>query len=271
MANSIEKYIVKQGSKVDLKKWKPNDKSLFPQGKLASKEVIKDLNIKLEELQELLYAEQKHKLLVVLQGLDTAGKDGTIRHVFEGVNPQGVRVASFKQPTPEELSHDYLWRVHKQMPKIGEIVIFNRSHYEDVLVVRVHNLVPKDVWEKRYEHIRSFEKMLADEGTTILKFFLHISKKEQKERLQARIDEPNKNWKFSFGDLKERKLWGQYTEAYEDALSKTSTDYAPWFVIPSNRKWYRNIIIADILVRTLKNFDMQYPKPEKNLKDVVIQ
>jgi PPK2 family polyphosphate:nucleotide phosphotransferase len=271
MKEIYNRYLVKPGKRVDLKDWDPNDKTLFPAGKAIGKEKLIELNVKLDRLQELLYAEHKNKLLVVLQALDSGGKDGTIRHVFEGVNPQGVRVSSFKVPTQEESDHDYLWRVHKQTPGNGEIVIFNRSHYEDVLVVRVHNLVPQKVWSKRYEHIRNFEKMLSDEGTTILKFYLHIDKNEQKERFQARIDESDKNWKFSFGDLKERKLWDKYMSAYEDVLSKTSTPYAPWFVIPSNRKWYRNLLIGSILIKALQDLKMSFPEPEGDLSKVVIK
>jgi PPK2 family polyphosphate:nucleotide phosphotransferase len=224
----------------------------------------------LEELQEMLYAEHKHKVLIVLQAMDTGGKDGTIRHVFEGVNPQGVRVAGFKKPTPEELDHDFLWRVHKQVPGKGEVVIFNRSHYEDVLVVRVHNLAPQEVWSKRYDHINDFERMLVDEGTTILKFFLHIDLDEQKERLQARLDEPNKRWKFNPEDLEERKLWPQYVKAYEDAISKTSTDWAPWYIVPANRKWYRNLVVGTVIIETLKDLDMRYPEAEFDPADIKI-
>jgi PPK2 family polyphosphate:nucleotide phosphotransferase len=219
----------------------------------------------------LLYAEQKHKVLIVLQGMDTSGKDGTIRRVFEGVNPQGVRVASFKQPTPEELDRDFLWRVHKQVPGKGEMVIFNRSHYEDVLVVRVHELVPKEVWSKRYEHINSFERMLADEGTTILKFFLHIDQEEQKQRLQARLDDPHKHWKFNPADLEERKLWPKYMKAYEEAISKTSTDGAPWYIVPANRKWYRNIVVGTIIVEALTRLNMRYPEPEFDAAKIQIE
>jgi PPK2 family polyphosphate:nucleotide phosphotransferase len=267
----MKKYRVKPDSKVDLSKWDPNEKGTFEGGKQEGKEAIKQLNVRLEALQEMLYAEDKHKVLVVLQAMDTGGKDGTIRHVFEGVNPQGVKVASFKVPTSEELAHDYLWRVHKQTPGSGEIVIFNRSHYEDVLVVRVHELVSKAVWSKRYDHINAFERTLADEGTTILKFFLHIDLDEQKERLQARLDEPNKRWKFSKGDLKERKLWPKYIEAYEDVLSKTSTEWAPWYIVPANRKWYRNLVIATTMIETLEGLNMSYPQPEEGLDDVVIE
>jgi len=264
-------YKVKPGSTVNLAEYDANDNQLFPDGKKASKKALEKFNNKLESLQELLYAEHKHKVLIVLQGMDTSGKDGVIRHVFDGVNPQGVKVASFKVPTPRELDHDYLWRIHQHTPGNGEIVIFNRSQYEDVLVVRVHNLVPPEVWEKRYDQINEFERTLAEEGTTILKFYLHIDKDEQKERLQARLDDPTKQWKFSVGDLKERKLWNEYTAAYEDVLSKTSTKYAPWYIIPSNRKWYRNLMIGEIMVDTLKKLDMQYPEPEEPLEGIVIE
>jgi len=182
-----------------------------------------------------------------------------------------VKVASFKVPTKEELDHDYLWRVHKNTPGKGEIVIFNRSHYEDILVVRVHDLVPKSVWRRRFKHIRDFERILADEGTTILKFFLHIDLDEQKERFQARLDTPHKRWKFRLGDLEERKLWDNYLTAYEEAISKTSTDWAPWYIVPANSKWYRNLIISRIIVETLESLNMSYPKPEENLDGVVIE
>ena len=267
----MNKYRVAPGDDINLSYWDPNDKSKFDGNKLTAQMRLEELNYELEALQELLYAEHKHNVLVVLQGMDTGGKDGTIRHVFEGVNPQGVKVASFKVPTREELDHDYLWRVHKQTPGKGEIVIFNRSHYEDVLVVRVHKLVPKEVWALRYEQINEFERLLYEEGTTILKFFLHIDLKEQKERLQARLDDPNKQWKFSLGDLEERKLWPEYSKAYEDVLNKTSTKWAPWYIVPANRKWYRNLVVASIMVDTLKRLDMSYPKPEDDLSQVNIE
>lgn len=266
----MEKYRVKPGSKVNLKKWNPDDKSEFDGVKEEGEEALKPLNKMVEQLQELLYAENKHKLLIVFQAMDAGGKDGTIREVFEGVNPQGVKVASFKVPTKEELAHDYLWRVHKHTPGNGEIVIFNRSHYEDVLVVRVNNYVDKKVWKKRYDHIKNFEKILADEGTTILKFYLHISKDEQKERFQERLDKKHKNWKFSLGDLDVRKQWDDYMKAYEEMLEKTSTDYAPWYIIPANRKWYRNIVISKIIIETLENLKMKFPEPEEGLSGVVI-
>jgi len=266
----VEQYRVKPGSRVDLSQWDPADKSAFDGDKGDAREVLKTLNERLEALQELLYAEGKHKVLVVLQALDTGGKDGTIRHVFEGVNPQGVQVASFGVPTSEELAHDYLWRVHRRTPGKGEIVIFNRSHYEDVLVVRVHNLVPPEVWSKRYAHINDFERLLAKEGTTILKFYLHISQDEQKERLQARLDEPHKRWKFKIGDLEERKLWPAYIAAYEEMLSQTSTDWAPWVIVPANRKWYRNLVVGTAIVEALEGLNMRYPQPEEDLSHVVI-
>jgi len=265
----MEKYLVTPKSKVKLGEWDPRDKD--GSDKDESVEEILKLNEKLEELQEILYAEHKHKLLIVLQGMDTSGKDGVIRHVFEGVNPQGVRVASFKVPTSEELDHDYLWRVHKHTPGRGEIVIFNRSHYEDVLVVRVHKLVPEGVWKKRYDQINDFEQQLAEEGTTILKFYLYISPEEQKERLQARLDDPTKRWKFHLGDLDERKLWPEYQRAYEDVLEKTSSKWAPWYLVPSDRKWYRNLVIGRVIVDCLKNLKLEYPAPEENLEGVVVE
>jgi PPK2 family polyphosphate:nucleotide phosphotransferase len=267
----MERYRVKPGSQIDLSRWDPNDKSAFEGDKKEGREALLALNERLETLQELLYAEHKHKVLVVLQAMDAGGKDGTIRHVFEGVNPQGVKVAGFQVPTRKELAHDYLWRVHKQTPGKGEIVIFNRSHYEDVLVVRVHNLVPPEVWSKRYDHINDFERMLAEEGTTILKFYLHIDRDEQKERLQARLDEPHKRWKFDVGDLEKRKLWPEYTKALEDVLSLTSTDWAPWYIVPANRKWYRNLVVGTVMVETLEGLKMSYPQPDEDLDQVVIE
>ncbi len=267
----MDQYRIEPGTLVDLAAWDPADRSAFEGDKAAARHELKALNDRLEELQELLYAEGKHKILIVLQAMDSGGKDGTIRHVFDGTNPQGVKVASFKKPTDTERAHDYLWRVHRHTPGSGEITIFNRSHYEDVLVVRVHNLVPPEVWGRRYDHINAFEKMLADEGTTILKFYLHISKEEQKERLQARLDEPHKQWKFAKGDLAERERWDEYAEAFAAVLSKTSTASAPWYVIPADRKWYRNLVVSRILVATLENLDMRYPEPEEDLEGIVIE
>ncbi len=267
----MDQYRIKPGTSVELSRWDPAEREAFEGDKDDARTTLKDLNNRLEELQELLYAEGKHKILIVLQAMDSGGKDGTIRHVFDGTNPQGVKVASFKKPTDEELAHDYLWRIHQHTPGSGEITIFNRSHYEDVLVVRVHDLVPPEVWGRRYDHINSFEKLLADEGTTILKFYLHISKDEQKKRLQARLDEPHKRWKFAKGDLAERARWDDYIRAFEAALSKTSTEWAPWYVIPADRKWYRNLLISKILVETLEGLEMTYPEPEEDLEGLVIE
>ena len=265
------RYRVDPGTRLDLSRFDAGDSSAFPGGKGEVKEVFQKLNGRLEELQEMLWATSRHKVLVVLQGMDTSGKDGTIRHVFDGVNPLGVRVASFKAPTPEELDHDFLWRVHPEVPGRGELVIFNRSHYEDVLAVRVRELAPPEVWKARYDQINDFERLLSETGTTILKFFLHIDQKEQKERLQARLDDPTKRWKFRKGDLEDRKLWKEYTEAYEEALSRTSTKHAPWYVVPANKKWYRNLVVATILVDALEKLDMRYPEPEEDLDGIVIE
>jgi len=261
----MDQYRVRPGKKVELKKWDPAETDKFDGGKKDGQERLDELNNSLETLQELLYAEHKHRVLIVLQGMDTSGKDGVIRSVFDGVNPQGVRVASFKTPSSIELDHDYLWRVHAQTPGKGEMVIFNRSHYEDVLVVRVHSLVPETVWKKRFEQINAFERTLAEEGTAILKFYLHIDPEEQRERLLARIEDPTKQWKFNPGDLKERALWQEYEKAYEDVLELTSTDWAPWYIVPANKKWYRDIVIAETIVDTLKNLDMKYPAPAEGL------
>jgi PPK2 family polyphosphate:nucleotide phosphotransferase len=268
--HNFEKYMLAQNTRVHLSDYDADETSLFPRGKKASKKELIRLSRDLDGLQELLYAEHKHKILVVLQAMDTGGKDGTVRTAYQGFNPQGFRVVSFKAPTPIELDHDYLWRVHKQIPGKGEITVFNRSHYEDVLLVRVHHLVPEETLERRYKHINDFERILADEGTTILKFFLNISKDEQKERLQARLDDKSKNWKFNPVDLKERKSWKEYVNAYEHILSQTSTDYAPWYVIPANKKWYRDLAIASITVQALQELNMQYPK-SSGLDDIVFK
>jgi PPK2 family polyphosphate:nucleotide phosphotransferase len=246
------------GSKVRIKNLDP-DATPLCDDKGDGKERCVALEERLGELQELLYAEHKHKVLVILQGMDTSGKDGTVRHVMSGVSPAGVRVVSFKKPTQEELDHDYLWRVHANVPGDGEIAVFNRSHYEDVLVVRVHELVEEKVWRKRYKQINEFERTLAATGTTILKFFLHISKDEQRKRLQERIDDPKKHWKFQHTDLDERKLWDDYMDAYAEMLEKTSTKWAPWYVIPANAKWYRNLVVADVITEALESLKMEYP------------
>ncbi len=267
----MNRYRIAPGSDLKLGEMNPDDQSEFSGGKKEAEKELDKITKELDDWQERLYAEGKRAALFVIQALDTGGKDGTIRSVFGNLNPQGTRVASFKAPTSNELAHDYLWRIHAALPRRGEIGVFNRSQYEDVLVVRVHNLVPKEVWEKRYDQIIAFEKMLTDEGTTIVKFFLHISKEEQKERLEARLADPDKHWKFNPGDLKERALWGEYEKAYEEAIQKTSTEYAPWYVIPSNRKWYRNVIIGRVVQDTLRRLDPQYPVVTADYSSIVIE
>ncbi|WP_456410662.1 polyphosphate kinase 2 family protein [Oceanithermus sp.] len=256
----VSKYRVAPGEPFDPAAWPTREDDDFGGGKKTTRKELKAIGKKLSELQARLYAEGQRALLVVLQGMDTAGKDGTIRRVFRMVNPQGVRVASFKKPTALELAHDYLWRVHARVPARGEIGIFNRSHYEDVLVARVHNLVPPEVWSRRYDHINAFEQMLADEGTRIVKFFLHISKEEQKRRLEARLENPKKHWKFNPADLAERKLWDDYMAAYAEALSRTSTPKAPWYAVPADRKWQRDLIVARVLLEALEAMAPQFPK-----------
>jgi PPK2 family polyphosphate:nucleotide phosphotransferase len=250
---------VRPGERVRLARMDPDDTPGFSGVKDDGRRELTKLTVRLEKLQELLYAEHKHSVLVVLQGMDTAGKDGTIRRVFSGVNPEGVHVASFKVPSVQELSHDFLWRIHEQVPARGQMVLFNRSQYEDVLITRVHGLIPKAVWERRYREINEFERTLTEEGTTVLKFFLHISRGEQKRRLEERLADPTKHWKFAEADLQERELWTAYMRAYEEALTKTSTPWAPWYVVPSNRKWFRDLFVSDRIVTTLQGFRMRYP------------
>ena len=235
----------------------------------ASAELDHQLD-RLTELQDRLWAEAKHAVLVVLQGIDAAGKDGTIKKVMTAFNPQGCPVTSFKVPSTEELAHDYLWRVHKAIPREGEVGIFNRSHYEDVLVVRVHSLVPKAVWSKRYAQINAFEDHLAANGTTIVKFFLSIDRDEQRQRFQARYDDPTKRWKFAMGDLEERTRWDDYQAAFDEALTRTSTDRAPWYVIPANRKWFRNLAVASILADTMAGLKPAYPPVADDVPDGLV-
>ena len=263
-------YRVPGGANVDLDDYDPGTKEGFDGKKPEGKRALKELNVRLSDLQARLWGEGRQRLLVVLQAMDTGGKDGTIRHVFTGVNPQGVHVRGFNKPTEDELARDYLWRVHHVVPESGAITIFNRSHYEDVLVVRVRSLVPEARWQKRFDHINDFERMLTDEGTTIVKLYLNISKDEQRDRLQARLDEPNKNWKFNKGDLEDRKLWGVFRGAYQDMLSRTSTEHAPWYIVPANRKWYRNLVVSSILIDTLETMDPRYPPPEEGLDEIVV-
>lgn len=262
----MDRYRVKPGEKIHLERVDADETSAFKDGKEAGLARLAELRLELDGLQEKLYAEHKHRVLVVFQAMDTGGKDGTIRAVFEGVNPQGVRIASFKAPTPIELDHDYLWRVHSQTPGKGEIVVFNRSHYEDVLVVRVHKLVPEEVWRQRYDQIKAFEHTLAEEGTTIIKFYLHITLNEQRKRLIDRIEDPRKHWKFNPADLEERKLWDEYMKAYEDVLEKTSIEEAPWILVPANHNWYRNLVVAETIVAALKKLNPVYPPAVENIE-----
>ncbi len=263
-----DRYRVKPGSKAGLAAWDPADDGGLD--KVDGQAQLEKERFELARLQELLYADGRHKLLVVLQAIDAGGKDGTIRSVFERVNPQGVEVTSFKRPTDVEVAHDYLWRVHQHVPRSGILSIFNRSHYEDVLVVRVHGLVPKAQWSKRYGHIKAFEQMLIDEGTTVRKFLLHISKEEQRVRQQERIDDPSKNWKFAKADLEERKHWDAYQAAFEDMVTKTSTAASPWYVIPANRNWYRNLLVTTVLNEALRGLGLRYPPPEEGIAGLVV-
>jgi PPK2 family polyphosphate:nucleotide phosphotransferase len=259
--------IVKPGHKVRLKDWDPDDTFGLKRNDKAHEKTLD----RLRELQHLLYADKRYALLIVLQALDAGGKDGTIRHVMSGVNPQGCEVTSFKAPNSDELAHDFLWRIHKAVPHRGNIGIFNRSHYEDVLIVRVHRLVPKETWSQRYRQINDFERMLCDNGVSILKFFLHISKDEQKRRFEQRMQDPARNWKLSLPDFEERQHWDEYTRAYEDALRKCSTECAPWYVIPANRKWIRNYLVAELIVRALDDMKLKYPAPTVDISKVVLE
>jgi PPK2 family polyphosphate:nucleotide phosphotransferase len=266
MKQLARKLIVTPGSKFKLEHFDASNTHGADKPACAD-QLSKNLE-RLSVLQYLLYAEAKRSLLVVLQGIDAGGKDGTIRHVMTGLNPQGVDVTSFKVPEGAEKRHDYLWRIHRAVPEWGKIGIFNRSHYEDVLVVRVHGLVPKPVWSERYHQINDFESMLTDSGVHIVKFLLYISKDEQAKRFQARIDDKEKNWKFSPADLKEREYWDQYTEAYQDMLRKCSTEAAPWYVIPANHKWFRNLAVSQILVEALEGMKLKFPKPNADLSGI---
>ncbi len=269
MADLRSRLLVEPGHPIHLEKLDPGATHGYDKAAGVA-ETGKQLE-RLADLQDRIWAEAKQSVLVVLQGIDAAGKDGTIKKVMEAFNPQGCPVTSFKVPSTEELSHDYLWRVHQHVPRKGEIGVFNRSHYEDVLVVRVHGFVPKSVWSKRYRQINDWERMLTESGTTIVKFFLSIDRDEQRERFQARYDDPTRRWKFSLGDLEERKLWDDYQAAFDDALSKTSTSWAPWYVIPANNKWFRNLAVSMILADTIAALKPAYPAPPDLPKDLVIE
>jgi PPK2 family polyphosphate:nucleotide phosphotransferase len=269
LAAALKKTLVAPGKPIRLDTHDPAATNGFH--KRGAEARLEVLGRQLRELQTVLAAAHDQKVLIVLQGMDTSGKDGTISHVFQHVNPQGVKVARFNVPTADEIAHDFLWRVHAQVPAAGEMVIFNRSHYEDVLAPRVHATVPPSVWKKRYRRINDFEALLIDTGTTILKFFLHISKEEQKRRLTARLEDPAKIWKFERGDLRERKFWSEYRVAYEELLRKTSTKQSPWRIIPADRKWHRNLLVAGALVETMQKMNLRYPKPAPGLEKVRIE
>ena len=259
---------VAAGSKVDLAAFDPA--ATFGRRRERAEADLQQVLSRLTDLQARLWAEARHPVLVIVQGIDAAGKDGTIRVIAGAFNPQGTPVSSFKVPSPLELSHDYLWRVHQRLPGKGEIGIFNRSHYEDVLVVRVHQLVPEKRWRKRYGHIRDFERMLTDEGMTIVKCFLAIDREEQRQRFQERVDDPTKRWKFSFGDLEERKRWDDYWAAFEEMLEETSTANAPWYLVPANRNWLRNLAVGEILADTLDDLKPAYPPPAEGVEGTTV-
>lgn len=267
--NWTKKLLARPGHKIRLPDWDPADTAGLKKDEAG--ELLTGNIARLAELEYRLYAENRRALLIVLQGMDASGKDGTVRHVMTGLNPQSCQVTSFKVPTTEERAHDFLWRIHKAMPARGEIGIFNRSHYEDVLIVRVHNLVPKREWSNRYRRINEFEALLTENGVRVLKFFLHISKDEQRDRLQARLADRTRNWKFNPADLAERKLWKDYQRAYEDALSRCSTAAAPWFIIPANKKWFRNLAVSQIIVETLEQMNPKFPKPTADLSRMIVK
>ncbi len=259
VTGALERYWVRPGAKMDFSDHDSGEKTLFQGNKDEFETQFDEIQDELQQLQKVLYAQNKHRILVVMQAMDTGGKDGCIKHVFSRIDPQGIHVRSFKKPTEEELSHDFLWRVHSKVPSRGQMVIFNRSHYEDIIAVRVKKIFPDEVWKRRQRHVIDFERLLAEEGTTIVKIFLHISKAEQKRRLEARINNPAKHWKINPDDLADRARWDEFMDAYEDVIGKTSTEHAPWYVVPADRKWYRNLCVARIMLDTLKKLDMKFP------------
>ena len=257
------------GQPVDLSAYDPDDAGGLK--KSDARAQLEDNLRRMAELQEMMYAQRKHALLIVLQAMDAGGKDSTIRHVMDGFNPQGCHVYSFGVPTEKELAHDFLWRIHQVTPPRGFVSIFNRSHYEDVLVVRVKELVPEEVWRSRYEHINNFERLLADSGVTILKFYLHISKEEQRERLQDRLDRPDKQWKFNPADLQTRARWDDYMRAFEEAIDRCNKPWAPWYVVPANRKWYRNLVVSTAIVEAMEQLEMSYPPAPEGIEKIKIE
>ena len=270
LLENFKHYLIYGEQNRTLSKVKAHPWDDIPATKEAAVKELDDLRAQLTDLQRRFFVDQSKKFLIILQGMDTSGKNGTIRHVFRGVNPQGVHVSSFEKPTRRELSHDFLWRIHKRTPANGEIMIFDRSHYEDILAVRVNQLKPESVWKKRYKHINNFEQLMVDEGTIILKFFLHIDQETQKQRLQERLDVPAKNWKFDKSDLVARNRWGEYEIAHEEVFAQTSHPHAPWYIIPANKKWARNLLVARIVVSRLDDLQLSYPKVNFNPKEIVI-
>lgn len=263
------KLMVTEGKKINLQKLSPEyDFSINE--KKAEYVLKQNLKKRMSDLQYRLYAERKKALLIVFQGIDTSGKDSTIRHVISAFNPQSCTVKAFKEPTTEDLSHDFLWRIHKSAPAKGEIVIFNRSHYEDIIQPRVHKTIHKSIWSQRYEHINAFEKCLSDSNIKIIKFFLHISKEEQRKRLEERLNDPSKHWKVSERDMEDRKFWSSYTVAYQDIIKRCSNTWAPWYIIPANKKWFRNLAVGLIIVDTIERMKPKFPKPAINLSKIVI-
>ncbi len=272
VSGALERYRVKPGNRVDLSKIDSGEKSLFDgANKHEFEPQFKELQDQLQKLQKILYSQNKHRILVVMQAMDTGGKDGCIKHVFSHIDPQGIHVRSFKKPSEEELSYDFLWRVHSKVPHRGQLVIFNRSHYEDIIAVRVKKIFPDEVWQRRQRHVVDFERMLAEEGTTIVKIFLHISKGEQKRRLEDRLKNPEKHWKFNPDDLADRSRWDDFMTAYEDVMASTSTEYAPWYIVPADRKWYRNLCVARIMLDTLKTLEMKLPSIDWNPQSITIE
>ena len=263
------KLMVIEGKKINLQKLSP-DYDFSINEKKAEYVLKQNLKKRMSDLQYRLYAERKKALLIVFQGIDTSGKDSTIRHVISAFNPQSCTVKAFKEPTTEDLSHDFLWRIHKSAPAKGEIVIFNRSHYEDIIQPRVHKTIHKSIWSQRYEHINAFEKCLSDSSIKIIKFFLHISKEEQRKRLEERLNDPSKRWKVSESDIKDRKFWSSYTVAYQDIIKRCSNTWAPWYIIPANKKWFRNLAVGLIIVDTLERMKPKFPKPAINLSKIAI-
>ncbi len=268
---TMNRYLVTPDKKLKLRDYAPDDKSLFAGGKEESLVAFDTFKEEFQMLQKKLFAEAKRRILVVIQGMDASGKDGCVRSVFSGLDPQGIQVVAFKRPTPEELAHDFLWRVHRDVPGNGRITIFNRSHYEDIIAVRVRKLFADEVWKRRYRHIVDFETMLAEEGTTIIKLFLNISKEEQKRRLQSRLGEPEKLWKLEASDFTDRALWDTYQNAYQDVMEKTSTKEAPWYIIPGDRKWYRNLVVVRLMVEKLRALNPQFPAPKITPEEAVLE